>query len=332
MDSAVVVRPAPLRRGDMIRVVAPSRSRSLVLEHDRTMQIERRFEDLGLTVTFGDHVDESDDFSSSAIASRVSDLHDGFNDPDVRGILTVIGGFNSNELLPYLDWELIARNPKVFCGYSDITALQNAILVRSGLSTYTGPHWSTFGMRDHFEQTLTWFRQAVLSDEPYHVEPADYWTDDTWFLDQNNRNLEASSGWWPLRPGAASGRLVGGNLCTFNLLQGGPYRPSLTRAVVLVEDDELTNPVEFARDLTSLLQLPDAADLAALVIGRFQRTSGISRMTLQQIIERQPVLTGIPVLANVDVGHTNPMATLPIGGLVEVHCDDRPGLRVSRAS
>lgn len=121
-----------------------------------------------------------------------------------------------------------------------------------------------------------------------------------------------------------------GNLCTFNLLQGGPYRPPLTGAVVLVEDDALTNPVEFARDLTSLLQLPDAADLHALLIGRFQRASGIDRPILQEIIQRQPVLAEVPVLANIDVGHTNPLATLPIGGEVELHSGDRPHLRIAR--
>lgn len=99
---------------------------------------------------------------------------------------------------------------------------------------------------------------------------------------------------------------------------------------MLVEDDALTNPVELARDLTSLLQLPDAVDIQALVIGRFQKGSGVSRAVLQEILSRQPALAGIPVLANVDVGHTNPFATLPIGGQVEVRTGDEPGLRILR--
>ncbi len=301
-----------------------------MLEHDHSALIERRFGDLGLTLTFGKHVDEHDEFGSSSIASRVRDLHDAFADPQVKGILTVIGGFNSNELLPHLDWDLIRRNPKIFCGYSDITALQNAILARTGLITYTGPHWSTFGMRDHFEQTLAWFRQALLSAEPFEVEAASHWTDDAWFVDQDARAVEPSSGWWPLHPGTASGRLVGGNLCTFNLLQGGPYRPSLAGSIILVEDDLLTNPVELARNLTSLLQLPDAADIAALLVGRFQRDSQISRTILDQIIQLQPALREIPVLANVDIGHTSPLATLPIGGQVEVASGHQSFLKVIR--
>lgn len=302
----------------------------MVMEHDHSDLISRRFTELGLEVTFGGHVDERDDFDSSDIASRVADLHDAFADPHIAGVLTVIGGFNSNELLPHLDWDLIARNPKVLCGYSDITALQNAVLARTGLVTYSGPHWSTFGMRDHLDQTLTWFQQAVLTDQPFEIHPADQWTDDPWFLDQDARTLEPSSGWWPLQPGTAAGRLVGGNLCTFNLLQGTPYRPSLAGAVLLVEDDYLTNPVEFARNLTSVLQLPDAAELTGLVIGRFQRASRIDRHVLGAIIDRQPALSGLPVLANVDVGHTSPLATLPIGGYVELHASNTTHLTITR--
>jgi muramoyltetrapeptide carboxypeptidase len=83
-----------------------------------------------MRLTFGDHVDERDDFDSSSVASRVADLHAAFADREVAGILTVIGGFNSNELLPHLDWGLIAANPKIFCGYSDITATHDFILER----------------------------------------------------------------------------------------------------------------------------------------------------------------------------------------------------------
>ena len=156
---------------------------------------------MGLRLTFADHVDERDDFQSSSIASRVSDLHAAFADPEVAGILTVIGGFNSNELLPHLDWDLVAANPKIFCGYSDITALQNAMLARAGLVTYSGPHWSSFGMRDHFEQTQQWFAEALFGEKPIELRQAEIWTDDLWFADQDNRTVRLNEGWWPLRPG-----------------------------------------------------------------------------------------------------------------------------------
>lgn len=75
------------------------------MEHDNTRWIDKRFEAMGLRLSFGEHVDEDDRFRSSPITSSVQDLHAAFADPDVDGVLTVIGGFNSNELLPYLDWD-----------------------------------------------------------------------------------------------------------------------------------------------------------------------------------------------------------------------------------
>ncbi|HEX6528110.1 MAG TPA: S66 peptidase family protein [Streptosporangiaceae bacterium] len=314
MTSVSPTVPRKLRRGDTIRVIAPARSRRLVTEHDHSGLIETRFAALGIRLTFGEHVDERDEFDSSSVASRLSDLHAAFADPEVAGILTVIGGFNSNELLPHLDWDLIAANPKVFCGYSDITALQNAILARTGMVTYSGPHWSSFGMRDHFEQTEQWFVQALFGEGSIELHPAKTWTDDLWFADQDNRTEYDNDGWWPLRTGQAAGRIVGGNLCTLNLLQGTGYMPSLDGALLMIEDDFRSDGPEFARDLASLLQLPDAGGIQGVVIGRFQQASQVTRSLLEQVIARQDRLAGVPVLANADFGHTYPLATFPIGG------------------
>lgn len=310
--------PPKLRPGDTIRVIAPARSRALVMEHDNTRWIDERFAAMGLTLTFGEHVDEDDQFRSSSIENRVADLHAAFADPDVAGILTVIGGFNSNELLPHLDFDLIAANPKVLCGFSDISALQNAILARTGLVTYSGPHWSSWGMRDHFEPIGDWFRAAVMDDAPIAVEPSRAWTDDLWFLDQDVRTAVPNEGWWPLRPGQATGRGVGGNLCTLNLLQGTAYMPSLDGALLFLEDDFESDAAHFARNLTSLLQLPDADGVTGLVVGRFQRASAVTREALDEIVARQPALRGKPVLAGVDFGHTSPLLTFPVGGTAEV--------------
>jgi muramoyltetrapeptide carboxypeptidase LdcA involved in peptidoglycan recycling len=326
-----VLFPPKLKSGDTVRVVAPARSRAMVMEHDHTATIAARFAQLGLNLTYGRHVDERDAFDSSGIGSRVADLHDAFADPSVSAILTVIGGYNSNELLPFVDWELIRRNPKILCGYSDITALQNAILARTGLVTYLGPHWSTFGMRDHFEQTLHWFTAVLFDTSPVTLDPAPAWTDDLWFLDQDARDPHPGEGWWPLRPGTGEGRIIGGNLSTLNLLQGTPNMPSLDGAVLIVEDDFESHPAQFARNLTSLLQLPDAAAIRGMAIGRFQQASHMTRALLEQIVGNQPVLSGLPVLADIEAGHTFPMATFPIGGQARLTVSaDRSGLVLLR--
>ncbi|WP_284980977.1 S66 peptidase family protein [Arthrobacter sp. efr-133-TYG-118] len=324
------VYPPKFRRGDLVRVVAPALSRAMVMEHDNTTHIERRFAEMGLRLSFGEHVDEADGLLSSSVQSRVDDLHAAFSDPDVAGILTVIGGFSSNELLPYLHWDLIAANPKILCGYSDITALQNAIYAKTGLVTYSGPHWSTFGMRDHFEESHAWFVDALFGEATMDMRPVGAWTDDTWFRDQDRRTLIPSDGWWPLQAGTAIGRIVGGNLCTLNLLQGTTNMPSLEGALLFVEDDFESHPATFARDLASLLQTPGAEGIRGLVIGRFQQASRMTRELLALIVAKHPVLAGLPVLANADFGHTSPMLTFPIGGEAEVLVGESSSLRITR--
>jgi muramoyltetrapeptide carboxypeptidase LdcA involved in peptidoglycan recycling len=101
----------------------------------------------------------------------VSDLHDAFADRGVKGILTTIGGYNSNGLLGYLDYDLIRANPKIFCGFSDITALATAIYARTGLVTYSGPQFTTFGMKRGIGYTLEYFERCLMSEEPFEVQP-----------------------------------------------------------------------------------------------------------------------------------------------------------------
>lgn len=325
------VLPKRLAAGDHVRVIAPSMSRAIVMEHDNTEFSARHLtEELGLRVSFGDHVDEIGPLDTASVEARVADLHEAFADDSVDGILTVIGGYLCNQLLPRLDFELIAAHPKVFCGYSDITALSNAMHAVTGLITYVGPHWSSFGMRDHFEPTQEWFRQAAFTTDPIKVEASSWWSDDAWFADQDHRELQPSEGWWSLQPGEAHGPLVGGNLCTLNLLQGTPWMPSLAGRVVFVEDDYLSFPTMFARDLTSLFQVPGAESVQGLIIGRFQGQSGVTRDHLDAIIADIPALQGKPVLANLDFGHTMPLLTIPVGGTARLSVGASTGLTIEQ--
>lgn len=315
--------PPKLRPGDQVRVVAPSRSMAIIGEEVRALA-DSRFAALGLTVTYGERVLEMDDFASSSVSSRVADLHSAFGDPAVAAIWTVIGGFNVNQLLPHLDWDLIAANPKILCGYSDITALQVAGLARAGLVTYSGPHWSTLGMRHHLEPTLRWCADCLFRDEPLDLAPSPAWSDDPWYLDQEDRHLRPNDGWWVLGGGEAAGQLVGGNLCTLTLLQGTPFLPRLAGVVLFLEDDEESRPHHFDRHLTSLLQ-ERSCEVRGLVVGRFQEASGMTRALLEQILASKPQLAGLPVVANVDIGHTNPLLTFPVGGQVEIRADAGTG-------
>ncbi len=242
---------------------------------------------------------------------------------------SMIGGFNSNELLPHLDWDLIRANPKVLCGFSDITALQNAIHAHTGLVTYSGPHYSSFAMRDHNEDTVAWFADCLMSDQPLRLRPAATWTDDEWWADQDTRNPRPNAGWWVLREGRGAGTILGGNLCTFNLLQGTPHMPAADRWVLFIEDDYDSRPHHFARNLTSLLQAVPPEQVSALLIGRFQAASEMTRPLLTDIVSRQPLRTGTAVVANLDFGHTSPLFTFPVGGSADVVADPAAAITIT---
>lgn len=316
MAKAIIAQK--LKAGDEIRIIAPARSMAL-LSAEQVKNATKTLEAMGLVVTFGKHVREKDEFVSSSIQLRVEDFHDAFRDKKVKAILTVIGGFSSNQILSYLDYGLIKRNPKILCGFSDITALSNAIYAKTGIATYSGPHFSSFSMLKGREYTDRNFKRCVFSKEPFAVVPAERWSDDQWWLGQESREFIKNEGYWVINKGKAEGTIIGGNLCTFNLLQGTEYMPGLKNTVLFLEDDEQEKEftaVTFDRDLQSLIHQPGFTGVRGIVIGRFQKASKMTREVLTAIIQSKRELAGVPVVANVDFGHTTPIFTFPIGGKV----------------
>jgi muramoyltetrapeptide carboxypeptidase len=315
------IYPLKLKAGDEIRIIAPSRSLAIISKETREIA-SNRFLDLGLKLSFGRRLEECDDFVSSSIEARVEDLHDAFRDKNVKAIITVIGGFNCNQLLKYLDWDLIKNNPKIFCGFSDITALNNAIYGKTGLVTYSGPHYSTFGQELYFDYTLEYFKKCLFSDEPFELVSSQQWSDDPWYKSQKERTLIKNDGFMIINEGNATGTIIGANLCTLNLLQGTEFFPSLQDSILFIEDDEESSPHTFDRDLQSLIHLPSFKGVKGIVIGRFQKVSGVSSELLLKIIKSKKELDNLPIIANVDFGHTDPKITFPIGGEVNLIVKD----------
>jgi muramoyltetrapeptide carboxypeptidase LdcA involved in peptidoglycan recycling len=197
-----------------------------------------------------------DRFDSSPVEARLSDLHEAFADPGVRAMLTTLGGYNSNGLLGYLDYDLIRANPKILCGFSDIMALATAIYARTGLVTYSGPHFTTFGMKRGIDYTKEYFERCLMREEPFEVLPANHWSDDLWYQDQENRDFVPNPGYEVMHEGEAEGMLLGGHLGTLCLLFGPPFMPDLAGSVLLLEDDEEAQPHHFDRELQSLIHQP----------------------------------------------------------------------------
>lgn len=294
-----------LRPGDEIRVIAPSRNLTEVW-HVAYHHAVDFWTKAGFNLTFSKNSREVDKFHSSSIASRVEDIHDAFTDPNVKMIITCLGGFNANQLLRHLDYDLIADHPKILCGFSDITALHNAIYAKTGLVTYHGPHFSTFGFDRETEYTRKAFEDCVIKDGPVTLVPS-----------------EAAVKYHSIQEGVCEGTIIGGNLCTLNLLQGTPYMPDIRDKVLFLEDDNIMGDYfcyEFDRNLESLLQVEGADTIKGIIFGRFDDSCGLTVEAIKDII-RDKVPSHIPVVFGADFGHVFPMITFPIGGTVSIQAN-----------
>lgn len=296
-----------LQYGDEIRVIAPSSS----LERVRKDIFDKALSYLtaqGFKVTFSENSRETNEFLSSKIESRVADIHEAFADENVKMIITCIGGFNVNQILPHLNYDLIKANPKIICGYSDITALLNAIYAKTGLVTYHGPHFSTFGFDIEPDYTRAYFYDCIMRDNDISINPS-----------------KTSKEYFVIQEGTCEGNIVGGNLCTLNLLQGTPYMPDLSGKILFIEDDNIMGDYfvyEFDRNLQSLLQVYGAESIKGIVFGRFDDSCKLDRSVITKII-RDKVSSDIPVVFGVDFGHIFPMITFPIGGKVKLAVNDK---------
>jgi len=291
-----------LQYGDEIRVVAPSMSLSEVWSNVRQHAIDF-WDKENFHLSYSARSHELDKYHSSSITSRVSDLHEAFLDPNVKMIISCLGGFNANQILPYLDYELIANHPKIICGYSDITALLNAIYARTGLITYHGPHFSTFGFNKDNEYTKNALFKCIKDKKPFAVSPS-----------QNTDKYHI------IQEGTCEGIIIGGNLCTLNLLQGTPYMPNIRSKILFLEDDNIMGQYfsyEFERNLVSLLQSEGAESVKGIILGKFDKSCG---MTLERVadIVCGKVPPNIPVVFGVDFGHVFPIITFPIGGTAQI--------------
>jgi muramoyltetrapeptide carboxypeptidase len=309
--------PQKLSPGDEVQVISPARSMSIISSSVRSVAINRLTE-LGLKVSFSTHCEETDTFHSSSIQSRLEDLHAAFSNPRIKAILTTIGGYNSIQLLSGLDYKLIQKNPKILCGYSDITTLQNAIFAKTGLVTFSGPHFSTFGCLKGNEYTIEYFQKCLFSDQPFEINPSDTWSDDEWYLDQDRHSFLTNLGLKVIQPGTEEGTVIGGNMDSLTVLQGTDYMPSLYNSILFLEDNYPMTAEVFDRHLHSLILQKDFQFVKGIVIGRFQNASNISLDALSAIIHSKNELKSIPVIAGVDFGHTMPLLTFPIGGTIQL--------------
>lgn len=311
-------RPERLAKNDLIHSYSPSSSVPSFFP-ERLERGERELQRLGFRIERGDHATDRTGFTSGRPEDRASELEAAFLDPSVKAIHCTIGGHNSNQLLDLLDYDLIRSNPKILIGYSDCTALINAVWQMTNVVTYHGPGLlPEFGEYPHlfpyteqrYLQTLT---QAESSQE---FLPPDGWTEEyaEWADPENATHVRATTAarWQPLQDGIVEGHLVGGNLSALLRLAGTPYWPDLNGAILFWEEANQPAALVDSR-LTQLRQIGVFDQIAGMIIGRPYHCDDSTGVTTGQVVSDKLAGTSFPVLADVDLGHTDPMLTLPIG-------------------
>lgn len=263
-----------------------------------------------------------DGWVSGSPQARAEDIHSAFADDEVTVVLSSIGGNHCNQLLPHLDYELIRTNPKIFQGYSDITVLHWSFLKHAGLRTFYGPALTT-NLAEFpavLPYTDSWLRAAWFGDQRLEFRPAEEWTDE--FLDfdtkadlERPRELRRGEGWQTVRAGQAEGPLLGGCLETICWhLKGSQAWLDLKGAVLLLEtSEEAPSPAHVDAYLTDLELLGVFDEVSGLLFARPYGYEAHQVEALWQVVARRTEKAGIPVLANVEAGHADPMLTLPLG-------------------
>ena len=271
---------------------------------------------------------KQDHYRSGSIRQRAEEFNELLYREDIAILMASIGGFNTNSILPYIDYAYLKAHPKVIIGYSDTTALLLAIYAKTGLTTFYGPALaSSFGEFPPFvEETFGYFRDVVLEGYvPYPYPLPELWTDEfiNW-SDQDRGKVGQPNEWLCVHPGSCTGRLIGGNLNTMQGIWGTEYMPEIRQGDILLLEDSLKDASTIERSF-SLLKLSGVFDkVGGILLGKHEKfdDSGTGRKPYEILLEvlGEPA---IPILADFDCCHTHPMLTMPIGCQVSLNASEK---------
>lgn len=331
-------KPQRLRAGDRLAAVSLSWGGPGTFPHRYEAgkrQLEAAF---GVEVVEMPHTLEDAATLAADPAARADDLHRAFADPSIAGVVSSIGGDDSIRLLPHLDLELLAANPKVFLGYSDSTITQMALLW-AGVTSFYGPSimagfGENAGLHDYLVDGVrrTLFEPVAPLVWPenragWTVEQLD-WSEPS--TQHRPRELRPSTGWRWHGGAAREGPTVVGCLEVLDFLRGTAWWPPLEGAVLVLETSEDQPPPERVTYLLRTLAVTgELHRLAGIVFGRPGGadlpvdTHRDYDAAILGVVRDEEALTDLPVVTNVDVGHTDPMWTVPQGVQMRIDSEAR---------
>ena len=303
-----MICPKHLCTGATIGVISPASP------SERKSEVQRAAETLeewGYRVVIGKNVNKSKGFVAASEEERASDFNEMFIRDDIDAVFVTQGGYGSAQIIRYIDFEAVRKNPKIFTGFSDITSLHLALYKYAGLVTFHGPGMSRFNPEELTDYTKEYFFKAVSERKPIGNIP----------LADNKKWLHAFGS------GFAEGELTGGNLTLVCASLGTGYAIDTKDKILLIEDVD-TEPWIFDHMMSHLRNAGRLDGVKGVVIGEchncepFKHHPGYYCDTsLEDVLEYYLKPLGIPVLYGLPFGHTKDLATLPLGIKVRLDAD-----------
>ncbi len=287
---------APLQEGDTIGILAPA-GRGDMAEYSRAIEL---LESLGYQVKLAPSVSEGVEYLSGTDEDRAKDINDFFADDSIKAILCLRGGYGSARILPLLDYDTIAKHPKLFIGYSDITALHAAIGEKCHMVTIHGPMLSSFKDYDYTAFTLYLFENGLSGSYPIGKLP-----------------MPEGESLTTVHPGEASGLLEGGNLTVLASLCGTPYELQGNGSLLFLEDTGV-DPYQIDRLIEQLYQNGLLSRVNGILYGDFyganhKAPSESQQAIIDKIMKHYADLADKPAIKHLPIGHGENNLFLPTG-------------------
>ena len=332
-----MIKPQRLKKGDKIAVVSLSwgglGDDSLI--HKYRIAKERLEKEFGLEVTVMPHALKGSTFIDEHPELRAQDLMDAFRDKTINGIFCAIGGDDTIRLLPYIDYDVIRSNPKIFMGYSD-TTVNHFMLYKAGLVSFYGPSvMCEFGEYvKMFDYTASAVKDVLFGDTAgYEIKPSPVWSDDFAEWDEKNIGMPKK-----LKPdlhgyeilqgnGKVKGHLLGGCLDVLPMIFGTEIFPSPAKwdgAVLFLETSEERPSPDFVKwILRNFAAQGILKRLNGIIIGKPQAEQYYEeyKEAVLKVIANEEKLKEMPIIYNVNFGHAMPIGIIPYGIKAELDCD-----------
>jgi len=299
--------PKKLKKGDTIGLITPSG----IITQEQLKEIVSKLQSFGYKVYYKPSILSEFGYLAGTDTERAEELMHMFENKDVDAVMCARGGYGAIRILDLIDYELIKANPKVFIGYSDITAYITAFRQKTGLVAFHGP----MGVSEFNDFTTESFKEIICNSENNHQYP---------YERENDTKNNSEFDFYTINGGKAEGELIGGNMSVLASMVGSNFEPSFEGKIVFLEEiDE--RPYKVDRMLTQLIQATDLKKAAGIVFGWFkgcdndEKPSFLLKDLLIQLIKPLE----IPAVYGFPFGHTDNIMTIPAGVEARFNADKK---------